>query len=216
MKKLKEPIPKRCKLCNDTNLNKLSLWDYLFNEDVICDACRKRFIKDHRYIYIYDMKIESFYLYSEGFKEAILQYKECFDERLADIFAYKIRKYIYYKYKGYTICIAPSSNSKIKLRGFNHLYKMCESIGLPIMDIFVKDDNYNQFNKSFFEREMIKNHIRLKGNIELPNKILLVDDILTSGATMKKMYNLVKNKGKIIKTLTFSYNNVWQTSKLKL
>ena len=105
--------------------NGLYCWNtWIFEEDKLCINCRNKMKFNHQKFKLEELEVESFYEYDSLFKDLLLQYKECYDEALYDIFLYKIFDYIKIKYAGYKILYVPSSTSKLNQRGFNHLKKI--------------------------------------------------------------------------------------------
>ncbi|MEG0408773.1 MAG: phosphoribosyltransferase family protein [Bacilli bacterium] len=69
-------------------------------------------------------------------------------------------------------------------RGFNHVIKMVEQTKLPICDCLLKTENIKQAFLSKTQREKMKKDIKIKPGMSIPKRILLVDDVLTTGNTM--------------------------------
>ena len=92
----------RCLYC-DMKINKYSLYDLFVEEDKLCFKCRKQMPINRRRFNIDSLKCESFYDYDTLFKTLLLQYKECYDEALKDIFLYKIDIYLKIKYFDYGV-----------------------------------------------------------------------------------------------------------------
>lgn len=111
---------------------------------------------------------------------------------------------------------APSHESKNIERGFNHVVEMFRCLDMKILDMFSKNKDVSQHNLSYIERQKIKDIIYLKNNANIENKkILLVDDILTTGATLKACINLLRPlKPKEIRILVLSKRK-FDSSKLK-
>ena len=106
-------------------------------------------------------------------------------------------------YKGYVIVPAPSSKIDDEKRGFNHVMEIYKSLGLPILPVLEKNSADKQSSKSKKKRLNIDKIIEGK-NIEIlyGKKVLVVDDIFTTGATMFKCVELVKEgRPKDIKAL---------------
>ena len=98
---------------------------------------------------------------------------------------------------------APSSKIDDEKRGFNHVKEIYKSLGLPILDILEKNTVDKQSSKSKKKRLNIEKIIEGE-NIEILNgkKVLIVDDIYTTGATIFKCIEIVKEaRPKVIKVL---------------
>ena len=58
-------------------------------------------------IIVNDMRVLGFYVYDNSFRSLIIQYKECHDEALKDVFLYDIKDYLNTRYHGYTVVYVP-------------------------------------------------------------------------------------------------------------
>ena len=103
--------------------------------------------------------------------------------------------------KGYTIVPVPLSEERLVERGFNQVEGLIE--GIPYQDIFEKRDIEKQSSKTREERLSQDNAFCLKKGIDVPDKIIIVDDIYTTGSTLYQMVQLLEGIG-IKEVLTFS------------
>lgn len=176
------PIQKRCLWCDDDIDQGKNLIDLFISEDQLCGHCRNSFKINKKKTRLGKIKVESLYVYDEFFSKVLIQYKECFDECLKDIFLYPFIWKLRIKYFGYTLIPLPSSESKVKQRGFNHVIRMFECLHMPIQDVLYKENDIEQKKLNAKERSKIVIK-RKKG--KLPRKCLLIDDVITTGSTLK-------------------------------
>jgi ComF family protein len=199
----------RCLLCGNEDMNSLSIANYLFNKDIICDVCRSKMNLKEKIIMIEGIEVRSIYEYNEEMKNLLLQYKEGYDEALKDVFMYKYLNKFKRVYKGYTIVMIPSSNRKIKERGFNHISEIFEKSGYEIVDILQKVTDVSQKDLNYENRLKMKDNIELKEGGIIPDKVVLVDDIITTGSSVIGAYRTIEKKCKEIKVFCIAYNKSW-------
>lgn len=186
-----------------------SLKDIISGEDGLCEECRTQWQKKNIHFYLEKTKVEATYVYNDAFSSCLIQYKECLDEALKDVFLYEVKNKIRWKYRGYTIVLMPSTKEKIELRGFHHLYSMFQSCGLRIMDPFIKNTNTIQKTLTYARRKEVTHQIVLKEGIVLPKKLLLVDDTITTGSTLKGALRCIDPLKHKVKIYCVSANQSW-------
>ena len=109
-------------------------------------------------------------------------------------------------FSGYKVIPIPSYKKDDELRGFNHVVEVFKMIGLDVLQIIEKTEHFKQAEKSAKERQSIKKYLQLNTEKSLKNdRVLIVDDIYTTGSTMKAAINLVeKLNPKEIKVLVLA------------
>ena len=148
----------------------------------------------------------SLYDYSEFIKKQIYLFKGCFDYEMKDIFLNLFIKELRIYYQGYKIIPIPSYKNDDELRGFNHVVEVFKQFGLDIYPVIEKTEHFKQAEKSAKDRKSIKNYLKLNSTKSLAkDKVLIADDIYTTGATMRATINLVeKLNPKKIKVLVLA------------
>lgn len=174
----------RCCMCGK-KLGESGLRDILYGEDCLCTSCRRQWLHVPQHFLVNGIPSDSDYLYHSGFSSCLIQYKECGDEALKDAFLFEVREKLYRRYRGWSLCLMPSSQEKMAERGFSHLHEMFQCIGLPILEPFEKSGSTVQKELDYQSRQQMKSAIVLKEGFTLPKKIVLCDDVITTGATLK-------------------------------
>lgn len=188
-----------CCICFQNIEQGLTIADWIAQDSCICGNCKKEFVRLQKQTTWQHIPIHIEYLYNDFLENLLYQFKESRDIALKEVFFYDCIKKINDKYRHYQIVIMPSSYEKIEERNFHHMLEMLNKCKLPIMDPFEKISNHKQSLQSFEERQNIGTYIRIKPNAKLLEKpILLVDDVITTGATIKYAYQqLIKHTTKI-------------------
>ncbi|MDD2591630.1 MAG: phosphoribosyltransferase family protein [Erysipelotrichaceae bacterium] len=189
-----------CLICFKKKQLSANLLEFFIMEDILCYECRSKF-KINKVIKDYNgLEIESFYEYNDFFKEILIQYKELCDEALAPLFVYPYRRYLCKKYEGYILANVPSRLNKLNNRGFNHVTKMFEGLKMQHVDLFINTSKHDQKQKSSISRRLIDQYIkRTTVNLARDSKILLIDDVLTTGSSIDACYQLIKKEYSEIK-----------------
>ena len=193
-----------CKICFKP-IEQISFHSLLFRHPTICHDCLLKFAPVLNTFKIDDIECFHIYFYNEKVQELLYQFKGCYDYELCSVFLEYYLPYLNFKFKGYEIIPAPSSKKSDKERGFNHVEEMFKSLHLKMTKCIHKTKQRKQVDLTTKEREKIGNYL-VVDDVDLTNKkILLVDDVYTTGSTIKSMIKLVKEKGaKKIKVLLMS------------
>lgn len=142
------------------------------------------------------------YHYEENMKDYFSRYKFMGDYCLRKTFQKDIKNKLKpFLTKGFTIVPVPLSEERLAERGFNQVEGLIE--GIPYQDIFEKRDIEKQSSKTRKERLSQDNAFCLKKGIDVPDKIIIVDDIYTTGSTLYQMVQLLEGID-IKEVLTFS------------
>ncbi len=199
-----------CLICFQNKSQNANLFSLLWDDDLLCYRCRSKLTVINKNLDIGGLKCHVIYRYDHEFSALLLQYKELFDEALYPVFLSPYRYYLHLRYHNYAIVLVPSTLSKQKERGFNHLMKIFESLNLEIIDPFEKKEGMDQKQTSYKNRQRISERISLKENVKLPDKpLLLVDDVITTGASIHACYHLLNHHPYPIRLLSISATPTW-------
>lgn len=173
-------------------LNDSSLHTLLTFSKVICEKCLKKFKIIHLTLNVLGVETLFLYEYNAFLKKLIYQYKGCYDYELKDVFFFQFKKEIQKKYKGYTIVYPPSNTKDDQIRGFRHIEQMIECLHFKHLNLFYKNKSFKQSSQSFIHRKDIASVIEIKSQLlSIHSKYLIVDDIYTSGSTLKTIIHLL-------------------------
>ncbi len=185
---------KRCRICSAP----------LLSEEETCLRCRKR-----NFSFIENFSLFS---YEDSIRELIYQYKFNNEKSLAPLFA----EFFYTRYLSHiifsenTVVPVPSRKVVIKERGWDHI----ESITLllqkrymiPVLFCLERQGNRSQKSLDFEGRlHNLQGKINLTTKKNLPEKVILLDDVFTTGATIEQCTQKLREGGvKEVRSLTLA------------
>ena len=181
----------------------------------ICNTCRKSIKVINE---VYQDEVISYGYYGGVLKDLILKFKYKNNFTAGDILAEFLEEYIIknFKYKEYIITYIPLSKKSKKNRGFNQCEyiakKISRDLSIKVLDVLAKQkETKEQKTLKRDERyENIKDAFTIKKGIDIKNyKIILIDDVTTTGATLQEAYKLLKKfEVKDIKLLTLAKSHI--------
>lgn len=189
----------QCSLCS----RPFQLLEDRFRHGDRCHDC-KRWEEDGDWKGYLDSN-HSIYLYNDFFKEVMVTFKYRGDYVLAKLFADKIID-AHRKIQPDLIVPIPLSNERLYERGFNQAEALLVVAGLCPTMALTRIHSEKQSKKSRSERIHIQQVFQVEPQVGFIGKsILLIDDIYTTGSTLRHAAKLLKEAGaKRVQSLTLA------------
>ncbi|RVU39902.1 ComF family protein [Rheinheimera riviphila] len=97
------------------------------------------------------------------------------------------------------VCFVPMSRERRKERGFNQAQQLAAVIAdswqIPLLDIFHSKSTQHQVGLTRQQRRAnLRRQFRLQQREKLPPHLLLVDDVITTGATIDQLCRLLRKQ----------------------
>ena len=137
---------------------------------------------------------EAIFTYNQPMKDFFNRYKFDGDYMLRKVFATILSENLK-KYKGYDFVLIPLSPERYAKRGFNQVAGLIEAAGLYHQDILGKREEKASSSKNRSERLATELPFFIKDGVTVPKKILLIDDIYTTGSTVNRVKSMLENAG---------------------
>ena len=139
----------------------------------------------------------SIYNYNDFMKEVVVQWKYRGDYYLSEIFresfVQKCKELFSKKMKEIMFVPIPLSSERLFERGFNQAFVLAEFMKENVQEVLTRIHSEKQSKRTRVERLISKNPFQLKNTINKP--VVLVDDIYTTGRTIRHAATLLKHAG---------------------
>lgn len=172
-----------CLLCN-APIDELFDWKKLFFNrfpKTICQACEGKFEPYH---HDGEEEVVSLYHYNEAMQDYLHRYKFMHDVLLAKVFREQIHHHL--KNRKELIVPIPMHPERLKERTFSHVDELLKQARIPFVHVLEKTTTETQGGKTREERMRTSQIFCLKEHAQVEGKeILLVDDIYTTGTTIR-------------------------------
>ena len=142
----------------------------------------------------FEVSHEAIFTYNQAMKDFFNRYKFDGDYMLRKFFATILSENLK-KYKGYDFILIPLSPERYAKRGFNQVAGLIEAAGFSHLDVLGKREEKASSSKNRSERLATELPFFIKEDSRIPKKILLIDDIYTTGATVNRVKSMLENVG---------------------
>lgn len=197
-----------------------SVLDFIFPKNPNCILCNENeaegiCITCRGSIYKLPKEDESYGIYKGALKELILNFKFLKDFNSGDVLVDLLEEKIQ-GLEGYYLTYIPCSKKTLKKRGFNQCEYIAKKLGrrldMPVVNTLLKvKETSPQKTLRNKERQLNIRGAFEGNNIKLikNNKFILIDDVITTGATIEEGIRILKKYGaNEIKILTIAKSHV--------
>ncbi|MDH4358322.1 MAG: ComF family protein [Candidatus Berkelbacteria bacterium] len=160
-----------------------------------CPKCRGRFTPD---------RVLACYKFEGASRELIHSFKYEDITALASPVVIQMAKLVRgdEDYKNFVLVPIPLSRKRRAFRGYNQAELLCrelsEMLGLKWVEILCRTKgraSQVQVGSKAERRRNVKNSFDVAAKLNLPKKVILVDDVITSGATVEEATKVLKRAG---------------------
>ena len=137
---------------------------------------------------------KAIFTYNQAMKDFFSRYKFDGDFLLRKVFASVLSAELR-KYKEYQFVVIPLSRDRYSDRGFNQVEGLVEAAGFSYLDVLEKREERASSSKNRSERLGTVLPFFIKSGVTIPKKILLIDDIYTTGTTINRVKKLLEEAG---------------------
>ncbi|WHX40229.1 ComF family protein [Mesobacillus sp. AQ2] len=137
----------------------------------------------------------SLYRYTDFTKDVIAKFKFRGDYVVAEVFAEDLRRALQDIQYDYIVPV-PLSVERLHERGFNQAEALIRAAGFKSTQLLSRMHTEKQSKKSRAERIHVEQVFKLQADIDINSKkILLIDDIYTTGSTLRHAAKILRDNG---------------------
>ena len=192
-----------CLWCVKPKYHDSGIFDLFVHHPYLCHQCQK-LIKQPIKFKLENLQCKAIVEYSLDIERLIYRFKEDKDIPMAPAFYYSMKKTLK-KHNDWVFVVMPSSISKTTQRGFLPLELMLKPYTSNVSYALKKTSDIKQAKQSKNKRKNIHHDIVCENIDQFKDKrIVLIDDVATTGATLLSAYNLLTPYAKEIKAIVFA------------
>ncbi len=179
----------QCLICFSSLDDDCTLYTLLFHPP-ICQDCLHSFVETSGNFCLENIPMTILYQYNDFFKKLLFDFKGKGDYALKDTFLTNHVASLKRQYASHVIVVAPSSDQDNIRRDFCPNLSIARTFSQDIFTGITKKNFYKQTSQA--KRELVKDVLKISGGNRLKNrKVLIFDDVITSGSTIKAMIGLL-------------------------
>jgi ComF family protein len=137
--------------------------------------------------------------YSGRIKDLLISYKIRGVRPLAHFFASRVYDRLLEGYPEIPLVPVPYRRGKIRKTGWDQVEDLARSLerrGVPVVRCLKRAEGASQKTLDFSARlSNLTGKIRFREGTEAPERVVLLDDVLTTGATLSECARVLKNAG---------------------
>lgn len=194
-------------MCFKALVDGLNLYELIVTHDILCLECRSLLKPCRKHIQVQGMDIYALYWYNEGMSALMHRIKELYDESLVKVFNNDLHTTLAWKYRMcYKVCV-PSSIEKTNERGFHAVMGMYKP--WHVNNDFVKADVKQSLQHADARRKIAHSIVLKNKHVMNHAHILLLDDVCTTGSSLKACYDLVKTAENRVSIMVLALHTSW-------
>lgn len=179
-----------CRICFEP-IDKIFFLDEIIHLEVVCKKCREIITYKIRVIHILGIHIWGLLPYKGDTRLLMLRFKEGKDRYIAEVLMRRL-SFLRFIPNAVVVCV-PSNARSIQERGFEPSSELGKYLGLPLEFCVINSSLKQQKYNTVEERKEVGKFLTGTSLEKLENKtVFIVDDILTTGSTMKAMHDIIK------------------------
>lgn len=132
-------------------------------------------------------------------KDLIISYKVGGMRPLAEFFAAMVHEHLRERHPGTVVVPVPFRRGKVRKTGWDQveeLARLLQRRGVPVLRCLGRSEGVSQKTLDYSARMTnLSGKIKLRGHPRIPERIVLLDDVLTTGATLSECSRVLKEGG---------------------